>query len=122
MNRIHDQTFRKTLIDQIQPTFKEVVYIIMLTCFLIFFSFIAHTRVEPNREAGPGFVNVYFGFPMEWFKITANEGSWYSSLTRTYILWIGLAADIFLFTIISLALVRLADKVAEYLPRPKLKP
>ena len=119
MKQMNVQGFRKLLTDKLVPTEKEIVYIAILSMFFIFLSFIGHTRVEPNPEAGRGFVNVFYGFPLEWFKITANEGSWFSSLTKTHILWIGLAVDAVLFIMLSLFLVRVVDKVSDY-ARPKM--
>jgi len=116
MKWIDAHRFVKTVKEQVFPTFQEFIYIAILTGFFTFLSFMGHTRAEPGATAG--FVVVYFGFPLEWFKISANLGSWYSTMTRTEILWVGLAADVIMFVSISLVLVRLADKIADYFHIP----
>lgn len=113
MKRLNTNKFRKTINDYLIPTFQEFVGIIILTNFFLFLSFIGHMRVEPNHAMGPGFVNVFYGFPMEWFEISANEGSWYSTLTKTYILWIGLAINLLLFALLSFVIVRAVDKISD---------
>lgn len=105
--------FRSIVNDYVFLTFKELVYVVILTAFLIFVSFIAHVRTDVGTL--PGFVVIYFGFPLEWFKINANLGSWYTSLSKFEILWTGLAADVIVFVLLSIFLVRVADKVAEHM-------
>jgi len=92
-------------------TSKDIVYVAILTFLLTFVSFIMHARAELGAMLG--FVVVYFGFPLEWFKINANLGSWYSTLSKFEILWAGLAVDVIIFVLLSIFLVQVADKVAE---------
>lgn len=106
--------FKEIIKDRVSPTFEESVYATILTAFFMFFSFIGHTRIEPGQIRG--FEVVYFGAPLEWFKITANVGSWFSTLTKTEILWVGLIADIALFVLLSLLLVRVAARIADLKP------
>lgn len=119
MKRIKGNRLTKAFKDYMFLTFKEFVYVVILTAFFTLISFIIHVRAEPG--ARPGFVVVYFGFPLEWYKINANLGSWYSSLTRTEILWAGLAVDVTMFVLLSIALVRVGDKVAEHMPSELFK-
>lgn len=111
MKRIYAEKFKGIISNYFFLTFKEFVLAIILTCFFIILSFIIHTRTEPG--AITGFIVVYFGFPMEWFRITANQGSWYSTMTHSEILWGGLAIDIVLFVLLSVVLVRITDKIAD---------
>lgn len=104
--------FRSKVDDYVFLTFKELVYVGILTAFLTFVSFIIHVRSEPG--ALPGFVVIYFGFPFAWFKINANFGSWYSTLSKFEILWSGLAVDVIMFVLLSIFLVRVAEKVADH--------
>lgn len=111
MKRIYAEKFKRIISNYFFLTFKEFVLVIILTCFFILLSFSIHTRTEPG--AITGFIVVYFGFPAEWFKMTGNQGSWYSTLTETEILWGGLAIDIVLFVLLSVVLVRVIDKIAD---------
>lgn len=111
MKLISTERFKKIVGDYIFLTFKEFVLVMILTCFFIFSSFVVHTRTEPGPIVG--FIVVYFGFPVEWFRITANQGSWYSILTKTEILWSGLVIDIILFILLSIVLVRVIDKIVD---------
>lgn len=104
--------FRSVVNEYLFLTFKDLVYVAILTAFLTFVSFIVHVRTEAG--AIPGFIVIYFGFPLEWFKINANFGSWYSTLSRFEILWTGLAVDVIVFVLLSIFLVRVVDKIAEY--------
>lgn len=115
MRRTYTNKFRKIVNDYMFLTSKEFVYVAILTPFLIFVSFITHTRAEPG--AYPGFIVLYFGFPLEWFRIHANFGSWSAAanLRAFEILWAGLVVDVIVFALLSIFLVRVADKVAEYM-------
>lgn len=115
MRQISADRFRRIIKEYLLfPTFEESVYIAILTAFFLFLSFIAHARTE--RGAIAGFVVVYYGFPLEWFRINANFGSWYSSLTTTEILWLGFVGDVILFVLLSLFLVRFFETIADRIP------
>lgn len=103
--------FRKIVNDYMFLTFKDLVYVAILTAFSTFVSFIIHVRTEAGTL--PGFVVIYFGFPLEWFRINANIGAWYSTLSKFEILWASLAVDVIVFVLLSIFLVQVADKVAE---------
>ena len=105
--------FRKIVNDYVFLTSKDLVYVAILTAFLTFVSFIIHVRAEEG--AIEGFVVVYFGFPLEWFRINANIGAWYSTLSKFEILWVGLVVDVIMFVLLSIFLVRVAEKVAEHM-------
>jgi len=103
--------FRNVINNYVFLTFKDLVYVAILTAFLTFISFIIHVRTEAGTLEG--FVVIYFGFPLEWFRINANFGSWYSGLSKFEILWASLAVDVIIFVLLSIFLVQVADKVAE---------
>lgn len=109
--------FRSLIRDNVFLTFKDVVYVAILTALLIFISFIIHVRSEPGTFED--FVVIYFGFPLEWFKISAPFHSWYASVASYEIIWTGLALDVIMFVLLSIFLVRVAETVAEHvLKRP----
>lgn len=111
MKRIYAEKFKRVVSDYFFLTFKEFVLAIILTFFFIFLSFVFHTRTEPGADVGS--IYVYFGFPMEWFRIVAMLESWYATYTCVEILWSGLAINIILFFLLSVVVVRVTDKIAD---------
>ncbi len=106
--------FRSLIRENVSLTFKDIVYVAILTALLIFVSFIIHVRSEPGTL--PDFVVIYFGFPLEWFKISAPFHSWYASVASFEIIWTGLALDVIIFVFLSIFLVRLAEAVGDRIP------
>lgn len=95
-------------------TEKEFICIVILTSFLTFLSFIGHIRTElsPTFEIDGHYMS-YYGFPLEWFKMTSHlHYSWYT-VTKFEIIWVGLALDLTLYILFSLVLVRVINEVAE---------
>lgn len=89
-------------------TEKEFIYIVILTSSFTFLSFIGHIRSELTEPAG--FYVSYYGFPFEWFKMRSNLSySWYT-VTKLEILWVGFLLDLVLYILLSLVLVRVAEK------------
>jgi len=104
--------FARKVEDLLFVTEKEFIYIVILSSFFTFLSFIGHIRTEPSPTFEiDGLYVSYYGFPLEWFKIRSNlRFSWYT-VTKFEILWAGLALDLILYFLFSLVLVRVVNKV-----------
>lgn len=95
-------------------TFKEFVYIVILTSSFTFLSFIGHIRTEPSPTFEmDGLYISYYGFPLEWFKMRSHlHYSWYT-VTTIEILWVRLALDLTMYLLLSLVLVHTVNKVTK---------
>lgn len=105
--------FARKAEDLLFVTEKEFIWIVILTSFFTFFSFIGHIRTElsPTHEIDGLYVS-YYGFPLEWFKMTSHlYYSWYT-VTKLEIIWVGFALDLTLYILSSLVLVRVVNRVA----------
>lgn len=119
MKQGYSKKLRGIINDLIFLTLKESVYVVILTCVFIFLSFVVHVRTVPGEIVG--FIEVYYGFPLEWFKMSANFGSWYSTLSRHEILWSGLVIDAITFVLLSIILVRVFVKFTDYISFTSVK-
>jgi len=95
--------FFSVVIDRLSLTFKEAIFIIILTYLLGFISFVAYVRVEPSRLRTEEVVIFNYGFPLEWLQMISITSPFY--VVDVAILWISLALDIMLYFLVSLALV-----------------
>ncbi len=87
-------------------TFKELVYISILTCLFTFVSFIGCVRAEPAEIVG--WFLLRYGFPLQWLEVTTTMSS---TFPTTRILWLMLGLDVTLYFLLSLALVYGATKL-----------
>lgn len=93
-------------------TFKEFIYIFILTSFFVFLSFVGHIRTEPSPTSNALYVS-YFGFPLEWFRMKSNLYYSWSTVTTLEILWVSFAFDVVVFIILSLVIMFGANKINE---------
>ena len=80
----------------------DLVFSVMLTLFFMFLSFIVHTRAE--QTANNTCINFYYGFPLEWVKITYKQG-FGGYHTYFEILTVGLLLNGVLYFLLSFILV-----------------
>lgn len=92
-------------------TFKEYVYVVILTFVFNFVSFISVVRAEPHPQlADLGLYLVHYGFPFEWVEVLTAE-----NIARgiTFSL-VGLSLDFLAYFLLSLFIVFGVTKLADY--------
>jgi len=108
MRQMSFERLRKMVNEVFLITFKESVYIAILTTLFFFLSFIGHIR---STQTGVDTYAAYYGFPLEWFKQSASFYiAWYT-YSKFEILWLGFALDAIIFILSSLIIIRVADRV-----------
>jgi len=101
------------VIERLDLTLKETVFVFILTYVFGFLSFIGYVRVEPSTlEIIPGrmtnFLVSKYGFPLAWFLVRHSFSTISLRVRGIYdvtILWPSLALDFMMYLLMSLALV-----------------
>ncbi len=84
-------------------TFKEFVYVAILTFLFVFLSFILYIRTVSvgQDEEGLLLFSVHYGFPMEWLEVLTTV----RYVIRVNVIWITLILDFILYFLLSFAIV-----------------
>jgi len=102
-------------IDKYVPlTFKEFVYVVILTFALAFASFLGYIRAEPHPDPDyAGFLLVHYGFPFEWLQIlTTTEFA-----ARATVSIVALALDLVVYFLVALFIYLGFSKLVDYMRR-----
>jgi hypothetical protein len=93
---------------------KEMVYSLILTAFLMFSSFAAHTRIgrtEATIRGVPTIVNeMLLGFPFEMLALPVGSPTTGIQVTQVTILWVGLFLNVALFFLLAFGVTYLASR------------
>jgi Peptidase family M28 len=93
---------------------RETVYSLVLTAFLLFSSFAAHTRIgrtEATIQGVPTIVNeMLLGFPFEMLTLPVGSPTTGIQVTRPTILWVGLFLNIALFFLLAFGVTYMASR------------
>jgi len=89
-------------------SFKDVVYIGILTAFFSFLSFILYVRTEPTPIYGV--FDLHYGFPLEWLTVTSLVGGT-GFKERIRIEYAALFLDVFLYFLLSIIIVYLVMRL-----------
>jgi hypothetical protein len=109
-------TFLKKAREQIDSYMepRETVYSLILTAFLLFSSFAAHTRIgrtEATIHGVPTIVNeMLLGFPFEMIALPVGSTTTGTQATQPTILWVGLFLNISLFFLLAFGLTYVASR------------
>jgi hypothetical protein len=93
---------------------RETVYSLVLTAFLLFSSFAAHTRIgrtEATVQGVPTIVNeMLLGFPFEMLALPVGSPTTGIQVTQVTILWVGLFLNVALFFLLAFGVTYLASR------------
>jgi len=92
---------------------REIVYSLILTAFLMFSSFAAHTRIgrtEATIQGVPAIVNeMLVGFPFEMIALPLGSTTG-TTATQLTILWVGLFLNIAIFFLLAFGVTYMASR------------
>jgi hypothetical protein len=93
---------------------REIVYSLVLTVFLLFSSFAAHTRIgrtEATIHGVPTIVSeMLLGFPFEMLALPVGSPTTGIQATQPAILWVGLFLDISLYFLLAFCVTYMASR------------
>jgi len=94
--------FFQAVNERLSLTFRETVFIVILTYLLGFLSFVGYVRVETSKIVTYDAFVFNYGFPLAWLQVTTLGIAYVYDIA---VLWIPLVFDILLYFLASLALV-----------------
>lgn len=104
------QKFFDVLLERTALTFKDSVYVMILTGLFTFLSFIAFIRVEPTELTEIAGIYAYvYGFPLGWLRVEAPATT--PLYLKQYFLWPAFILDVILYFLLSFALVYGASRL-----------
>lgn len=95
-------------------SFKEFVYICILTSLFVFLSFIAYVRAELMVIEWSECIVLRYGFPLEWLEVLTRFGE-RSRVLRTTFIWPALILDIVLYFLLAFVIVYGFEKLYDYI-------
>jgi hypothetical protein len=102
------------MVEHTGMTFKDFVYICILTALFALFAFVGHVRREPTELEG--FFTFHYGYPLEYFEALYKEYTrWIPSYALVWgsvkITWVALILDFALYFLLAFTIVYVLERI-----------